>query len=91
MLFMVDIGPLALHLAVGLHFDVGFAPEESELLVAGNEVVEEQRVGALRPVFGQHADEQQVDDLGLVKFQCPQQMPPAEGPEPPVAAFLQGP
>ena len=33
MLFVVEVHPLALHLAVGLHFDVGLAPFKAVLLV----------------------------------------------------------
>ena len=89
MLLVLQVGPLALYLAVGLHLHVGLAPQEAILLVDGNEVVEEQGVGPLRAVFGQHADEQAVHDVGLVPFQCPQDVPPAEGPQAPVAALLQ--
>ena len=56
-----------------------------------DEVVEDQGVGALAAVFGQDADEEQVDGVGLMPFQDLQQMPPSEGQEAAVMGLLQRP
>ena len=89
MYLAVEILPLSLNLHVGLHLDVGLSPLEAEALVARDEVVEEQSVGAFLTVFGQNAYEQKVYDVGLVELQRTQYVPPAEGEEL-SAALLQG-
>ena len=58
MLFVLQISPLALHLAVGLHLHMGLAPLKAVLLIDGYELIEQQGIGALGAIFWQDADEQ---------------------------------
>ncbi len=87
---MLKIAPLTLHVAVGLHLHIGLAPLEAIADIAWYKVGEEQRVGSLAAVFGQEAYEQQVHAFGLVPFQRPQHVPPAEREQPSAAALLHG-
>ena len=90
MLYMLQVLPLALYFLVGLHLYIGLTPLEAIFLVDRDEVVEEQGIGAFLLVFGQDADEHQVETLRLVELQGTQAMPPAEGPQASVLALLQG-
>ena len=68
MLDMLQILPLRLYLVVGLHLNVGLAPLEAILLIPGNQIVEQQGIGALLLILGQDANEHQVQALSLVEL-----------------------
>ena len=89
MLSVLEILPLALHFLVCLHFNVGFAPFETVLLIAWYEVVEQQGISAFLLIFGQDSYQHQIDTLGLVELECSQTMPPSERPQTTSAALLQ--
>ena len=57
---MFQILPLALYLLVGLHFDIRLASLKAKLLIAGDEVVEQQGIGTLLLVFRQETHQHQV-------------------------------
>ncbi len=77
----IEVLPLREDTLVGLHLRTCDGPFEVVGLELADEVVEDERVGPLAAVFGQYADEQEVDGVGLVPFQDLQQVPPAEGQE----------
>ena len=91
MLYVFQILPLRLYLFVGLHLDIGLAPLEAELLVTGNQVVEQQGVGTFLLVFRQETNQHQVETLSLVKLQSLEAMPPSEGEQASVLTLLQRP
>ena len=85
----LQILPLRKHAHVRLHLRTCDGPFEVVGLELTDEVVEDQGVGPLVAVFGQDADEQEVDGVGLVPFQDLQQMPPTEGQKASVVGLLQ--
>ena len=88
MQLVVEIGPLTLHLVIRLHLDMRLTPFDAILLIGWNEIVEKQGVGALGSIFGQDAHQQQVDNVGLVELQSTNDMPPTEGEQSTIMAFL---
>ena len=65
------------------------APFEAVLLIDGDEVVEQEGVGALAAIFRKYTDEQTVYNVGLLELQGTDDMPPAERPQTTVTALLQ--
>ena len=85
----IKILPLREYTLVGLHLRACFSPFETITLELANQIVEDQRIGALAAVFGQYAYQQQVDGVGVVPFQCFQQFPSAKGQESAIASALE--
>ena len=90
MLFVVEILPLCLNGGIALHVHMTLAPLEAVLLIDGYQGVEKQGIGTLGTVFGQHTDQEQIDDIRLMELQGADDMPPAERQEATLAALLQG-
>ena len=78
MLFVLKHLPLRLYSGVGLHVNMTLAPFEAVFLIDGYQVIEEQRISTFGSVFGQHTNQQHVDDVGLVELQSLDDVPPAE-------------
>ena len=89
MTFALQILPLSLHLFVGFHLYVCLAPLKSVCLIARYEVVEQQRVGTFRAIFGQDAHQQQVDNVCFMTLQRLQYVYPSEGEQSATTTLLQ--
>ena len=89
--FRFQILPLREYTLVGLHHRPRYSPLKAILLELSDKIIEDQSVGTFRTVLWQHSDKQEVDDRCLVPFEDLQQVPPAEGEQPPIARLLQSP
>ena len=69
MLFVIEVHPLALYLAIGFHLHVCLAPFEAVLLINGDEVVEQEGVGTLGTIFWKYTNKQTVYNVGLLAIQ----------------------
>ena len=88
MLSVLQILPLALHFLVGLHLYISLAPLEAILLVAWDEIVEQQGICALLLILWQYAHQHKVYTLSLVEFERLEAVPPAKWPQAATATLL---
>ena len=65
----IEVLPVREHTLVGLHLRTGHRPLEAIALEPADEIVEDEGIGTLATVLGQHADEQQV--AVLATSSCP--------------------
>ena len=79
MIVRLKILPLAQHVVVGFHLRHGLGPFEPIAVVLLDEVVEDERIGSLAPIFRQHTDEQHVDRVGVMPFDGVEHSNPSEG------------
>ena len=89
MLATLQILPLRADGLVVLHLRHGLGIAETIALELLDEVVEDEGVGTLLAILGQHTNQQEVDGIGLVPLQDAQQLPPSEGEETTIVGLLQ--
>ena len=85
----VQWSPLPLHCRIGLHLHLRLSPLDAILLIDRNQVGKEERIGTFGTILRKDADQQEIDNLGLVELDGTQEMPPSEWQHSASMALLQ--
>ena len=89
MLATLQVLPLRADGLVAFHLRHGLGIAETIALELLDEVVEDEGVGTLLAILGQHTNQQEVDGIGLVPLQDAEQLPPTQGEEATIVSLLQ--